>query len=58
MLINQKNDDVYIPLNALDDNQGYFEVIMIDAGADLDQSEMDLSLPSRFATVSSRKKRF
>ena len=26
MLINQKNDDVYIPLNALDDNQGYFEV--------------------------------
>lgn len=26
MMVNQANDDVYIPLNALDKNQGYFEV--------------------------------
>lgn len=26
-MVNQANDDVYIPLNALDKNQGYFEVI-------------------------------
>jgi 2-oxoglutarate dehydrogenase complex dehydrogenase (E1) component-like enzyme len=26
MLINQKNDDAYIPLNALDAKQGFFEV--------------------------------
>ena len=25
-MVNQANDDVYIPLNALDKNQGYFEV--------------------------------
>jgi hypothetical protein len=26
MLVNQKDDDVYIPLNALDPQQGFFEV--------------------------------
>jgi len=26
MMVNQANDDVYIPLNALDKNQGYFEI--------------------------------
>jgi len=26
MLVNQTNDDVYIPLNSLDSKQGYLEV--------------------------------